>query len=100
MVRVMTLLFPLFQLRGLQGVLQEDRAQGPVVRVPGGEVLHHRQEATESVSVLQIPEMPGDGDEEGSGAGRTSAHQGTGSERGREHEQPPLGHAYRAYTGG
>lgn len=88
------------QLRGLQGILQEDRPQGPLVRVPRGEVLHHRQEAEKSVSVLQIPEVSGHGDEEGGGPGGTPAHQRKGSERGGEHEQFALGHADRAYPGG
>lgn len=52
------------------------------------------------MSVLQIPEMPRDGNEERGGPRGTSTYQGKGSERGGEHQQPAFGHADRAYPGG
>jgi hypothetical protein len=66
------------QLRRLQGLLQTDGAEGPVVRLPGGEELHHRQEAEEPVSVLPLPKMPEHGHEAGGRAGGAPEDEGQG----------------------
>ena len=57
-------------LRGLQGVLQEDGAEERQVRVSGGQELPRGQAEEEPLPVLQVPEVPGRGDGEGGGQNR------------------------------
>ena len=54
-------------LRGLQGVLQEDRAEERQVRLPGGQELPSGQEEKKPLPVLSVPEVPGLRDGEGGG---------------------------------
>ena len=54
-------------LRGLQGVLQEDRAEERQVRLPGGQELPGGQAEEKSLPVLSVPEVPGLRDGEGGG---------------------------------
>lgn len=50
-------------VRIVQRILQEDRAEQEGVHVCGGEKLSHRQDTKETVSLLQIPEVLGCGHE-------------------------------------
>lgn len=45
-------------MRGLQGLLQEDRAEGLEICVLGREGLPGRQTPTKPLPVLSIPEVP------------------------------------------
>ena len=54
-------------LRGLQGVLQEDRAEERQVRLPGGQELPSGQEEEKPLPVLSVPEVPVLRDGEGGG---------------------------------
>ena len=71
-------------LRGLQGVLQEDGAEERQVRVSGGQELPRGQAEEEPLPVLQVPEVPGRGDGEGGGQNR----QPQGEERSSSNEAP------------
>jgi hypothetical protein len=104
----------IFQLRGLQGLLQAHGTQGPDLRLQGGEALPDRQATAEPLPVLSLPEVPDDGHEAGGCAGGAPADQGEGAggrgpgggggrgPRGRRelHEQLPRGHAGRAHPRG
>ena len=57
-------------LRGLQGVLQEDRAEERQVRLPGGQELPSGQEEEKPLPVLSVPEVPVLRDGEGGGEDR------------------------------
>lgn len=66
----------------MQRLLQENRPQGFNLRLPRRPKLHNRQKTTKSVPVLQVQQMPGNGDEKGGGAGRTTEDKGEGTRRG------------------
>ena len=59
-------------LRGLQGVLQEDGAEERQVRVSGGQELPRGQAEEEPLSVLQVPKVPGRRHDQGGGQDRQS----------------------------
>ena len=54
-------------LRGLQGVLQEDRAEERQVRLPGGQELPSGQTEKKSLPVLPLPKVFDGGNGEGGG---------------------------------
>ena len=71
-------------LRGLQGLLQENGSEERQVRLPGGQELPRGQAEAEPLPVLQVPEVSRGRD--GQGGGQDGFSQG--SERSTSNQAP------------
>ena len=78
-------------LRGLQGLLQEDRPEERQVRLPGRQELPRRQETTKPLPVLPVPEVFNCWDGEGGGAdGRPEGAEGAAAHQAAPPDGPGL----------